>query len=61
LAELEKLYQNLKKFSKRSDVSGPMDLLKASTGLRNERKYLVCSKWWQEWCDYTNFKVSNGS
>jgi len=24
----------------------------------NEKRYLITSAWWQEWCDYANFDIN---
>ena len=36
-------------------LKGPKDILKQNTGLLGDRKYLIDSQWWQQWCDYVNF------
>eukprot|EP00347_Sterkiella_histriomuscorum_P024398 403331254 len=30
---------------------------KADFGFPNERKYIIESKWWRKWCDYTGFEI----
>ena len=32
-----------------------LDLLKQHIGQQGDRKYLISSKWWQNWRDYVNF------
>lgn len=37
---------DLKVFANRADIGYP-----------NERKYIIDAKWWQKWCDYTDFEI----
>lgn len=31
--------------------------LKSNSGKAGEKKYLLHSKWWNQWCDYVNFNL----
>eukprot|EP00347_Sterkiella_histriomuscorum_P012056 403370057 len=62
IIELEKCFEKFKqsglyKFSQ-IEAQTPLDMLKAHIGTRNERKYLISTKWWQQWCDYVNFRFN---
>lgn len=30
---------------------------KGNCGFPNERKFIIESKWWRKWCDYTGFEA----
>lgn len=30
---------------------------KGDAGFPNERKFILESKWWRKWCDYTGFEA----
>ena len=32
------------------------DLVRANIGALGEPKYLLCPKWWNQWCDYVNLE-----
>lgn len=32
---------------------------KGSSGIPNERKYILDARWWRKWCDYTGFEVGS--
>jgi hypothetical protein len=31
---------------------------KGNYGVPNEKKYIIDSKWWRKWCDYTDFETN---
>lgn len=45
------------------DLGDDMKMLvnKGDWGLPHQRKYIIDSKWWRKWCDYTGFQLMDSN